>query len=221
MKQYHSDAPNTTFVLVSHNAHKIREIRLLLQTICPQAQLLCAADVGLGEAVEETGTTFEENALLKARLAAQAGYIGIADDSGLCVDALHGAPGVYSARFAGEPCDDRKNNEKLLHALQGITAPYRTARFVSVLAMVFADASAPLVARGECSGVLLDAPRGEGGFGYDPLFWFDELGHTFAELSGDEKNSISHRGRAAAALGRELSERIAAVGEEAAENSQK
>lgn len=212
MKQYHSDAPNTTFVLVSHNAHKIREIRLLLQTICPQAQLLCAADVGLGEAVEETGTTFEENALLKARLAAQAGYIGIADDSGLCVDALHGAPGVYSARFAGEPCDDRKNNEKLLHALQGITAPYRTARFVSVLAMVFADNSAPLVARGECSGVLLDAPRGEGGFGYDPLFYYPPLQKTFAQLTQSEKNQISHRARAMERFGTLLREKFGGGG---------
>lgn len=148
--------------------------------------------------VEETGTTFEENALLKARSGCKEGKMPcIADDSGLCVDALDGAPGVYSARFAGEHGNDDKNNEKLLSLLSDVPPEKRTARFVSTVACVFPDGR-ELVVRGECEGKIGYEKRGENGFGYDPLFYVGE--RTFAEFTPEEKDAVSHRGNALRAL---------------------
>ena len=143
--------------------------------------------------VEETGTTFEDNALLKARAGLDfSGLISVADDSGLCVDHLGGAPGVFSARYAGEPTDDIKNNEKLLQELSGVAFEQRTAKYVSAIACVFPSGD-EFTVRGECSGHIAEVPEGDGGFGYDPLF-IGELG-PMALLSPEEKDSISHRGR--------------------------
>lgn len=184
-------------VLASRNAHKIKELENFLRPVIQPLELLSLNDIQITEEIEETGTTFEENAVIKARAAASRGYIGIADDSGLEVDVLGGEPGVYSARYAGEPCDDARNNEKLLKKMAAIPDENRGAAFVSVIACVLPwHADEPIVARGICRGVILTEPRGAGGFGYDPLFWYQPLGKTFAELSPEEKNSISHRARA-------------------------
>ncbi len=181
-------------VLASRNTHKIREIKEILAVRTGREfEILSLDDIGYAGDIDENGTTFEENAVIKASVPAKMGYIGIADDSGLAVDALNGDPGVYSARFAGEPCDDARNNEKLLSLLGEGTD--RTARFVSVVAAVKPDGSI-LYCRGECPGQILTEGRGNGGFGYDPLFWYAPLHKTFAQLTPEEKNSISHRARA-------------------------
>ena len=185
-----------TIVLASGNAHKIAEIRTILRReIGEEAELLSLADVGFHGEIEESGATFEENACIKASAGAGLGYISMADDSGLSVEALGGAPGVFSARYAGEPCNDKKNNEKLLAALDGLSGEGRRAKFVSVIACLFPDGD-KIVVRGECEGLILREYRGKGGFGYDPLFYYPPLGKTFAELTGEEKNSVSHRARA-------------------------
>ena len=181
-------------VLASHNKHKIAELQALLSKHIPDIEILSLSDVGLEGEIVEDGTTFEENALIKAKFAAQSGYIGIGDDSGLCVAALGGEPGIYSARYAGEDANDEKNNEKLLTALG--KEPDRVAKFVCCIACVFPGGGKPLTVLGETYGEILVCPRGEGGFGYDPLFWVDELGKTYAELTPDEKNAISHRAKA-------------------------
>ena len=180
-------------VLASNNAKKMKELNALLAPlgfeVIPQGQL------GIPEA-EEPHCTFVENALAKARHAAQlSGLPALADDSGLCVSALGGAPGVYSARYAGEPKSDARNNQKLLADL-GDTC-HRDAHFVSVIVLVrHAEDPQPLIAEGEWHGEILPAERGEGGFGYDPLFWLPELGQTAAELDSALKNTLSHRGAA-------------------------
>ncbi len=186
-------------VLASHNPHKIGELQTLLRRHIPDIEILSLSDVGLEGEIVEDGATFEENAIIKANFAARSGYIGIGDDSGLCVAALGGAPGIYSARFAGENANDEKNNEKLLEELAG--EPNREAKFVCTIACVFQNSAKPLIAVGETYGEILANPRGEGGFGYDPLFWVDELGKTYAELTPDEKNLISHRAKATEKLG--------------------
>lgn len=181
-------------VLASRNAHKIREIKEILSAAAGyELEILSLDDIGIVGDIEENGNSFEENAQIKASLPASMGYIGIADDSGLSVDALDGAPGIYSARYAGEPCNDQRNNQKLLANLSGITQ--RTAHFVSCVAAVRPDGKT-LICRGECPGTILHAPMGNGGFGYDPLFWYEPLQKTFAQLTPEEKNSISHRARA-------------------------
>lgn len=181
-------------VLASRNAHKIREIKEILRSRTGrELDILSLDDIGYKGDIEENGTTFEENAVIKASVPAKMGYIGIADDSGLAVDALGGDPGVYSARFAGEPCNDERNNEKLLDLLGDRTD--RSAKFVSVVAAVKPDGTS-VVCRGECPGEILFEGKGNGGFGYDPLFWYEPLNKTFAQLTPEEKNSISHRARA-------------------------
>jgi len=146
--------------------------------------------------IEEDGVTFEENSYKKAfEIMKRSGCTTIADDSGLEVDWLNGAPGVYSARFAGAECDDKANNQKLIALLNEVPLEKRRARFVSVITMVFPD-GASLVARGETVGTILEAERGAGGFGYDPLFVPDGTNLTYSELSPKEKNQISHRGKA-------------------------
>ena len=181
-------------LLASHNKNKIAELETLLKTVCADAEVVSLSDVGFTGEIVEDGTTFEENALIKARTGARLGYITVADDSGLMVDALGGAPGVYSARYAGEDGNTEKNNAKLLAELQGVPKDKRTAHFVSVVACVFPDGREDIVVRGECPGEILTSPRGKTGFGYDPLFWYAPFHKTFAEMSADEKNSISHRG---------------------------
>ena len=185
-------------VIASNNKHKISEIKAILhEKVSKDIELLSLAEIGFFEDIEENGETFEENAFIKASAAARLGYMAMADDSGLMVDRLDGAPGVYSARFAGEPCDDRKNNEKLLAALEGTTPEERKAKFVSTIAFVDpAKADRGICARGECPGTILYDYKGSGGFGYDPLFYYAPLDKTFAELTAEEKNSISHRARA-------------------------
>lgn len=182
-------------VLASNNAGKVREINELLAEqaikVVPQREF------GVEEA-EETGLTFVENAIIKARNAAQhSGHAAIADDSGLEVDALHGAPGIYSARYAGPGCDDGDNNRKLLEALQGVPEAERSARFQCVMVyMRHPEDPTPIICQGTWEGRILESPHGENGFGYDPVFWVPELSLSAAELSAAEKNARSHRGQA-------------------------
>ena len=182
-------------VLASNNQKKIKEIKSILTRIGCEYEVLSLDAIGFHNEIIEDGSSFEENALIKARTVSALGYIGIADDSGLCVNALNGEPGIYSARYAGEPCDDQKNNEKILSALEGKEDPERGAAFVSVIACTLPNGK-HFTVRGECKGKMLKAPQGESGFGYDPLFMPEGFDKTFAELSFDEKNGISHRGRA-------------------------
>ena len=172
-------------------------------------QLLSLSEIGYTGDIEENGLTFEENATIKASVPASLGYYGIADDSGLEVDALGGKPGIYSARYSGEHGDNEKNNQKLLSELENIEDEKRTAKFVSVIAMVAPkgkDQRFCFTVRGECKGKILREYRGANGFGYDPLFLYEPLGRSFAELSGDEKNAVSLRGRAMRALADRLAQ---------------
>lgn len=182
-------------VVATGNAGKLRELTALLDGL--ELQLIAQSEMGILP-VEETGTTFAENALLKAHHAARcAGLAAIADDSGLEVDALQGAPGLYSARFAGPGSDDAANNAKLLRALAGVPDEARGARYQCVLVFVNGPQDpAPIVAQGCWEGRIVDTPRGSGGFGYDPYFWLPDRGCTAAELDAAEKNRISHRGQA-------------------------
>ncbi len=185
-------------VLASGNAGKLAELRDLLGD---RFTLHAQSEFGVGDA-DETGLSFIENAILKARHAARAtGLPALGDDSGLCVDALHGAPGLYSARYAGTHGDSDANIDKLLREIDGIDDPARTARFVCVLALVrHADDPMPLVAEGRWEGRVLRARRGGNGFGYDPVFFSPVHGCSAAELPADVKNRDSHRGQALAAL---------------------
>jgi XTP/dITP diphosphohydrolase len=190
-------------VVASRNAHKLREIAALFEeaglgfelvnidAVAPQAELI------------EDEPTFEANAIVKARQAVAAtGLPAIADDSGIEVDALGGAPGVRSARYAGEPCDDARNNAKLLRELAGVEPARRTARYRCAAA--FVDNSREIVRSGSCEGRVLEAGRGSGGFGYDPLMLIESLGRTMAEITPAEKNQISHRAMAFRALAQAL-----------------
>jgi len=182
-------------VLASGNAGKLREFQQLLSDcgfeVVPQS------DFKVSNA-DETGTTFVENAIIKARHACQqTGLPAIADDSGIEVDALNGRPGVYSARYAGEHANDEANNQKLLQELTGVPTEQRTARYHAVLAyMRHADDPTPILCHGTWEGIILTAPRGAGGFGYDPLFFVPTHNCASAELDKAEKNRISHRGKA-------------------------
>ncbi len=181
-------------VMASSNAGKIREIARILEDL--GAEIVPQSEFGVSDA-DETGTTFVENALIKARHAADAtGLPAIADDSGLSVDALDGAPGVYSARYAGSDASDEDNNRKLLEALDGVAAEDRGAAFHCVACFVTPGEDEPLIASGEWRGSMLEAPRGDGGFGYDPLFLDPESGVASAELTAEQKNARSHRGKA-------------------------
>lgn len=186
-------------VIASGNPGKLREFRSLLAGL--PFELTSSAELGLALAAE-TGATFLANALLKARHAASlSGCAAVADDSGLEVDALGGAPGIYSARYAGEGADDAANNAKLMLALTGLPRERRRARYRCALVWVDSAADAvPLIAEADWEGFILDAPRGGGGFGYDPYFWLPDLGQSAAELPPAEKNRLSHRGKALRAL---------------------
>ena len=179
-------------VLASKNKKKLVELDTILSRL--GVEVCSEADAGVDVEVEETGTTFEENSLLKARAVMEAsGLPAVADDSGLCVDALNGAPGVYSARYGGEGLDDTGRYRLLLENMRGQMP--RTARFVSVITCCFPNGDV-ISARGECPGTIAFAPMGEGGFGYDPVFFVPSLKKTFAQLTAEEKNAISHRGKA-------------------------
>jgi len=182
-------------VIATCNLGKLREFRSLLAGL--PFKLTSSAELKLSSP-EETGATFLANALLKARHAASlSGSAAVADDSGLGVDALGGAPGIYSARYAGVGADDAANNAKLIHALAGLPQERRRARYHCALVFVKSAADPkPLIAEADWQGFILDAPRGAGGFGYDPYFWLPDLGKTAAELPPAEKNRLSHRGRA-------------------------
>ena len=198
-------------VAASRNKHKIEEIEAITRKF--GMRLISRDEAGVPKfEVEEDGETFEENSFKKANEIMKAcGRITLADDSGLAVDYLGGAPGVYSARFAGENADDEKNNEKLLKLLDGVEAKERTAKFVSVITMVYPNGTT-ITARGECPGRILTAPAGENGFGYDPLFVPDGYEKTFAQLRAEEKNEISNRAIALKELERLLKEREGANG---------
>lgn len=191
-------------VLASRNAKKIKELQTLLSQSIEGIEILSLDDVGIHGEIEEDGLTFEENALIKARVAASSGYIGVGDDSGLEVDALGGAPGVFSARYAGEHGDDEANNALLLKNLEDKAD--RSGRFVCCIACVFPEKYGfdPIVVRGNVEGQILKKRQGSGGFGYDPLFYFPQFGKTLAEVTPEEKNSVSHRGNAIAAFAKEL-----------------
>jgi XTP/dITP diphosphohydrolase len=197
-------------VAATQNAHKIKELSEITKDF--GMELISRSEAGVPDfEIEEDGADFEENSLKKARAVAECcGLAAIADDSGLAADALGGAPGVLSARFAGVSGEgaDAANNEKLLALLEGTPDAERTGRFVSVVTIAFPDGRV-LAARGECEGRIGRAARGDGGFGYDPLFTPLGFDQTFAELSAAEKNAISHRAKALAALRERLSARAA------------
>jgi XTP/dITP diphosphohydrolase len=192
-------------VLATNNASKLQELQDLL---APAAAEVLPQSRFTQQTVEETGLTFVENAILKARHAARAaGLPAIADDSGLEVDALHGAPGIYSARYAGEGASDEQNNEKLLFALRNVPPAQRTARYRCALVFMRWDTDpAPIVCQASWEGVIIGSPRGSSGFGYDPIFELPDRALTAAELAPAEKNELSHRGKALKDLVRQLTE---------------
>jgi XTP/dITP diphosphohydrolase len=192
-------------VLATRNQGKIREIEAFLKN--DDIRVLSLNDFPQAAEVNEKGKTFRENALRKARYAARLTQkLAVADDSGLEVDALDGKPGVFSARFAGENATDDENNEKLLHALKGVLPEKRGASFRCVLALA-ESLGKEMVIEEECRGVILAEKRGSKGFGYDPVFFFPPLNKTFAQLTKEEKNRVSHRGKALRRLREVLKER--------------
>ena len=215
----------TTFIFATRNPGKAKEVREMLAPLGIAVETLADRPEFEGHDPEETGTTFRDNAVLKAREAARiCGLPVIADDSGLEVDALDGAPGVYSARYAGEPKSDEANNRKLIEALRGVPAERRTARFRCALALFVPQALAAEYAgvdaesvvepggvancwSGAVEGRIVDDARGENGFGYDPHFLLPDRGRTTAELAPDEKHAISHRGKAVRQMGAALTRR--------------
>ena len=208
-------APPNRLIVATGNPGKLREFKALLEGVRIDGapyELLSLADVNVASPAE-TGDSFLANAMLKAEhAAASTGAAALADDSGLEVDALRGAPGIYSARYAqGAPSSapniDAANNAKLLRELKGLPLERRTARYQCALVLIDARFAAPLVAQGSWEGVILEAPRGTGGFGYDALFWLPEQQQTAAQLSAQDKNRLSHRGKALAALRSALMQR--------------
>jgi len=184
-------------VVATRNKHKVREIDVLLAEAGLAIEAVTIDDVAPQAELREDEDTFDGNALAKARQASLAcGMPAIADDSGIEVDALFGAPGVRSARWAGEPCNDQRNNDKMLREMAAVPSEKRAARYRCAAAFVDAAKGDEVVRSGACEGVLLDSPRGQGGFGYDPLFFLPQLGKTMAEISLDEKNLLSHRAAA-------------------------
>ena len=182
-------------VLASHNQNKIRELKRILSQSIPEVEVYSLDEVGLCDEIEENGTTFAENAAIKAGAAAKSGYIGVGDDSGLEVNALGGAPGIYSARYAGGHGDDEANNQLLLKNLAD--KQDRSGAFVCAIACVFPEElNNAHVFLGKTEGEILHAYRGNTGFGYDPLFYYPHMEKSYAEMTADEKNSISHRGKA-------------------------
>lgn len=196
-------------IVASNNDHKVKEIKNKLSD--KNMDVISLKDADIEIEVEETGTTFMENAEIKAKaiynIAKERGLkcMILADDSGLMVDALNGAPGVYSARFAGEHGNSRKNNEKLIQLLKGKKGSERRAEFVCAMVLI-KDEKHMIKVQGEAKGLIKEEYQGEGGFGYDPLFYYPESNMTFAEMSEEQKNMVSHRGRALDKLSKELAD---------------
>ncbi len=195
---------NVKFVLASRNRKKIDELKDILMQEGINVQLLSLDDIGFTGEIDENGNSFEENSVIKASVPASMGYIGIADDSGLCVDALNGEPGILSARYSGG--DEKDNNAKLLQRLSGVPYEKRTGKFVCCMSCVFPDGE-KIVCQGEVGGIILEEQIGSGGFGYDPLFFYEPAGMTFAQMNKEEKNKVSHRRNAIKALAEKLKER--------------
>ena len=194
------------FVLASHNKKKIKELREILANTIKDVQILSLDDIGITEDIEENGTTFAENAFIKAHEVAKRGYIGVADDSGLEVYALDRAPGIFSARYSGGHGNDEANNQLLLKNLADKSD--RSAAFVCCIACVFPEnPDNGCYFEGRTEGEILCEYRGEGGFGYDPLFYYPPMEKTYAEMTAEEKNSISHRGKALQLLAEFLMQR--------------
>ncbi|MBQ1546526.1 MAG: RdgB/HAM1 family non-canonical purine NTP pyrophosphatase [Clostridia bacterium] len=196
----------TKFIIASNNAGKVRELDRILNPLGIAAVTAKSEGISLDD-VEETGTTFAENARLKARAAFEkTGMPCIADDSGLSVDFLGGAPGVYSARYAGENATDADRIAKLLKNLEGVSADKRTAHFICTICCIV-DENTMIEVSGTCSGIIAFSPKGSGGFGYDPVFLMED-GRSFGELTADEKDRVSHRGNALRKLYAELEKTI-------------
>lgn len=195
-------------VFASNNAGKIREVAKILNEcfLGENVEILSLKDINFFEDIVEDGTTFEENALIKARTIARLGYLCIADDSGLEVDALDGAPGIYSARYSGGHGNDKENNLLVLKNLENVPDEKRTARFTCAIACVMPDGE-EFTVRASCEGRILHGEEGDGGFGYDPLFYVEEYGKTLASVTPEEKNAISHRGKALRAFVAEYQKR--------------
>ena len=193
------------FVLASQNKHKLVEMRSILSA--HGVEVVLQGELGLRVDVEETGTTFAENAMLKAKAVMEAsGLPAIADDSGVCVDALNGAPGIYSARYGGPELDDIQRYQLLLQNMRGVTS--RAAHFTSAIACIFPNGDT-IEAEGICPGTIAYAPQGDGGFGYDPVFYLPQLKKTYAQLTADEKAAVSHRGKALEVFDGKLREYLA------------
>ena len=193
------------FILATHNPGKLREMAAILSQY--GVEVVSPADVGITVDVEETGPTFAENAMLKAKaICAAADLPAIADDSGLCVDALNGGPGVYSARYGGEGLDDKGRYTLLLQNMRGQTT--RAAHFACAIACAFPNGD-ELTAEGRCDGTIAFAPMGEGGFGYDPVFFVPEKAKTLGQLTAEEKSAISDRGKALKAFSENLATYLA------------
>lgn len=189
-------------IFATGNEGKMKEIRLILEDL--GVEILSLKDTGIAFDIEENGETFEENAVIKAKAVMQAtGALVLADDSGLEIDYLNGEPGVYSARYLGEDTSYRIKNQNLIERLGGVPDEKRTARFVCVIAAAFPDGRV-LTARGTIEGMIGYEERGEGGFGYDPIFWLPECGCSTAELTMEKKNELSHRGKALRAMKEEI-----------------
>jgi XTP/dITP diphosphohydrolase len=196
-------------VVASRNRHKLVEIGVLLVDAGLPWNLVSIDEVTPGCSLVEDEPSFEGNARSKARQAAAAsGLPALADDSGIEVDALGGAPGVYSARWSGEPCDDARNNQKMLRELAGVPMEKRTARYRCAAAFADPARGLEIVRTGACEGRLLESARGTGGFGYDPLFLVESLGRTMAEIALEEKNRLSHRAAAFRQLAQALAELV-------------
>ena len=191
-----------TLVLATRNKGKVLEVERMLKIHAPEISLISMADLDIGD-IEETGNSFEENALLKARTVTQiSGLAALADDSGLAIDALNGEPGIFSARYSGVHGDDAANNAKVLRQMAGITK--RSASFIAVLALSRPDGQS-IISRGELLGQIIDSPRGNQGFGYDPIFQPTGFDITTAQMSPEMKDSISHRGKALAQIAPKIS----------------
>ena len=191
--------------VASMNAHKVKELSQMIDL--EGIELVSLRDLGFDGDIVEDGATFEENALIKAKFVCEKyGMPAMADDSGLCVEALGGAPGIYSARYAGEHGDDDANLDLVLEHMEGKTD--RRAAFVCCIACVFPDGSEPIVCHGRVDGELLYARDGDGGFGYDPIFYYPPFGKSFGVTSAEQKNTVSHRARALAAFAEALRDRL-------------
>ncbi len=202
-----------TIVLASHNQKKAREMRDLLTEYCPDVQVLSLSDIGYTDDIVEDGATFLDNAMIKSMTISRLGYIAVADDSGLVVDALGGEPGVYSARYSGTGPDgagatEEKNRKKLLDKLDGVPDAERTAHFVTSIVCTFPDGRDPIICNGRCDGLILTEEIGEGGFGYDSIFYYPDYECTFAQMTDRQKASVSHRGRAMRAFAVALSQSV-------------